>query len=256
MGLSTVNDVITPFLQNAGAEIQFKIPLQLAQFLIPAVSSGILSMGTILFVYMFIRSKEPLHLAMMLLAFIGVGFVFSETMVLASGAFLKNWRIGVQCQRMEQIFASFFLFGMPFLMAKILTLSEKWRKVNELIAWAGFVLAVGFTVIAFLAPDLFVSQTAHRANWMDEAADHGRGMEGPAYMIRDGLLALLIIYLVVCFIVDMVWHRRFRYLLPPFVGILIAIYGAVVDVISVYAYTFYDIFPESRHSRFTLGITL
>jgi methyl-accepting chemotaxis protein len=238
------------------AALQFKLHVQLAQFTVPAISSGILLMGFILFAYMYVRSREPLHLAMLLLAFIGAFFVFSELMVLASGGFLRNWGIGVQFHRLEQIFASFFLFGMPFLLSKMLTLNERWKKLNAAIAWTGFALACAFTAVSFIVPDLFVSQTIHRPNWLIDAADHGRGMEGPLYVVRDGLLALLIIYLVVCFITDMVWHRRFRYLLPSFIGILIAIYGAVIDVISVYAYSFYDFFPESRHSRFTLGITL
>ncbi len=238
------------------AAIQFKLQVQFAQFTIPAISAGVLLMGVILFAYMYIRSRDPLHLAMLALAFIGNGFIFSELMILASGGFFRDWRMGMQFHRLEQIFAAFFLFGMPFLMSKMLQLNERWRKANNIIAWTGFGIACVFATVAFIAPDLYVSQTAHRANWLADAADHGRGMEGPLYVARDGLLALLIIYLVTCFIAEMVWHRRYRYLLPSFIGILIAIYGAVIDVISVYAYTFYDFFPESRHSRFTLGITL
>ena len=226
-----------------GTALQFKLQVQLQQFLIPAISAGILFMGFILFAYMYIRSRESLHLAMFVLSFVGAFFIFSEVMILASGAFLKDWSAGVQFHRLEQIFASFFLFGMPFLMSKMLQLNERWRKINGVIAWTGFALASAFTALSFIAPDLYVSQTIHRPNWLIDAADHGRGMEGPLYMVRDGFLALLIVYLVICFITDMVWHRRFRYLLPSFIGILIAIYGAVIDVISVYSYRFYDIFP-------------
>lgn len=50
---------LTQLLSNAGtAKFNFKIPVHLAQFLIPALSSGILFMDTVLLAYMFIQKNH------------------------------------------------------------------------------------------------------------------------------------------------------------------------------------------------------
>ena len=74
--------------------------------------------------------------------------------------------------------------------------------------------------------------------------------------MRDGLIGLMIVYALVCFIFEMIRHRKFAYILPPFIGFLFAIYGAFVDIVYVYTLVYYDPTPWSPHSRFTVGITI
>jgi methyl-accepting chemotaxis protein len=255
-----ISELHVTFQWTLATMIAFKQALTLTQFMIPLICCGVLLMGFFLFTYIQIRFRERMHLTMMLLAFIGFMFVFSESMVLLIGGWMLRPDAGMQFHRLEQVWASLFIFIIPFLLSNLLELRPGWQKANRFLAMAGLAVAAGFILISFIQPDLFVSMTKHRDDWLLRQADHGRGFQGPLYPIRDAVLFLFIIYSVICFIVEMVMHRRFRYLVPTFIGLLLAIHGALVDMLSTYNTgenaMFYDIFPGSRHSRFVLGITL
>jgi len=235
--------------------VEFQIKLALSQYFIPALCSGVLLLGFVLYLYMFLNTREKLHLVMMFMGFVGFGFVFSEAMILTAG-WMYNASAGLQWHRIEQIFATGFIVAIPSLLYTLLGLTPKWQRINRYIIPASAMVWLGFIIISFVLPDHFVSMTQHRANWLIDQADHGRGQEGILYAVRDAFLAFFILYGVVCFIADMILHRKFRQLLPAFTGLLLAIYGAVIDTLSVYTGNFYDFFPESRHARFVIGISL
>ncbi len=235
----------------------FKTPIALSQYFIPVMCSGVLLLAWVLFAYMYARSRQILHLSMFFLSFFGFGFVFSESMVLSVGAFRLEHALGMQFHRVEQLSGAFFIFGASFFIHGIVDLGERWRKVNRVITIAGLVLGFLFFAIAFIGPDLYISQTVHKQGWDFMQSEYGRGQEGPAYMARDALIFLVILYAVACFILDMIRHRRLGYIILPFIGFLLAIHGAVVDIVNIWANHFYlDPFPFSKHSRFTVGITL
>lgn len=234
----------------------FKIPIVLPQLLIPAVFSGILLLGWLLFLYMYLRSKQMLHLTMMLLSFLGFIFVFSEAMILSVGEWHYDASIGWQFHRAEQLAGAFFLVVVPMLVQSLTELTPLWRKINRYITIGGLVIAVIILIIAIVVPDAFISQTNHKANWDVMQSEWGRGQEGPVYQARDALIGIIILYAIVCFIFEMIRYRRFAYILPPFIGFLLAIDGAAVDILKIYTDTYYDLTPGSPHSRFAVGITL
>jgi len=235
--------------------IEFKEVLYPSQFIVAWMCSGILVMGLLLYISMFINTRERLHLAMMLLGFTGTCFVMSEALILTAG-WLVNADLGMKFHRTEQIGASFFIFSIPFMLHYYLVMNETWRKINRVVFSLGLLIALFFLVISFVSPDLFVSQTIHRKDWLLRQADHGRGQEGPLYMVRDGILGIIILYGIACFVADMLMNRRLRYLFAPFIGLAFAVYGAVIDVLSVYTGKFYDFLPDARHSRLVLGLTV
>ncbi|MBN1534903.1 MAG: hypothetical protein JXA20_19690 [Spirochaetes bacterium] len=237
------------------------VPIVLSQYIPPLVCFGMLLMGALIFAYIFIRFRDLQYLNMMLMALTGMVFVLCEALILVIGGMMRNPLLGMQFHRMEQIAAAFFIFLIPFQLYNFLQLTPRWKGFHRTLSIAGLTVALGFIVVALLQPDLYVSVTVHRQDWLLREADHGRGMQGPLYMVRDAVLFLLIIYAVVCYSVDMAMHRELRYALFTFIGLFLVIYGAVIDMISSYttdsnlAYTV-DPFPESRHSRFVIGITL
>jgi hypothetical protein len=237
------------------------IPISLSHYVPPLVCFGMLFMGFLIFTYISVRFRDLQNLNITLLALVGAAFVVSEAMVMLVGGVMKDPALGMQFHRAEQIAASLFIPAIPFQLYNSLDLTPRWKRFHLYLACAGLAMAAGFITVAFINPDLFVSVTVHRQDWLLREADHGRGMQGPLYPVRDAILFLLILYAVGCYIVDMLMHRQFRYILFNLAGILLAIYGAVIDVISTYtvdsnvAYTF-DPFPGSRHSRFVIGITL
>jgi len=233
--------------------------VSLSQLVPPLICFGMLLMGLFIFSFIYFSVRDRLYLSMSVLAFAGAVFVFGESMVLPLGSLLGNPMLAMQFNRLEQAAGPVFLFAIPFMLGSLLVIGPLWQKANRVVAIAGLVLAFGFILIAFVTPDLYISVTNHREDWTTRPGEYGRGLQGPVYDVRDALLGLLIVYAVCCFLVDMIRGRRLRYLLPSFLGILLAIYGAAVDIVGTHtadSRVAFDISPNLEYSRFTIGITL
>ncbi len=235
--------------------IQFQEILHPSQIFPAIFCAGVLFFGMLLYILLFIKSRDTLHLSMVVIGIAGFSFVVSESLILIMGWLLKP-DAGMQFHRTEQIGATLLVFGIPYFLHQMLDMTPGWKKINTIIYRVMLWITVLIILIAFIHPDIFVSVTQHRHDWLLRQADHGRGVEGPLYMARDGILALLILYAFFSFIIDMVIHKRVKYLLMSFIGLILAIYGAVIDVISVYTGQFYDFTPDIRFARFVVGITL
>jgi len=235
--------------------VEFDVPLTATQ-LFPAVfCSGILFLGLLLYIVMYINSKDRLHLSMIIMGGAGFVFVLGEALILSCG-WTYNPNLGMQFHRMEQSAATVLIFGMPFMLHNLIEMTPAWKKASKYICYVTFFISLIIVIAAFIMPDLFISVEIHRADWLMRQADYGRGKEGPLYMVRDGLLGLLIIYMLTSFLTDMFRHKHLRYLMLAFIGLLIAVTGAVIDVMSVYTGKFYDLTPDSRYSRFVVGMTV
>ncbi|HNI96167.1 MAG TPA: methyl-accepting chemotaxis protein [Leptospiraceae bacterium] len=233
----------------------FEELLSVSIFFPAAFCSGLLFLGSLLYTTMYFNTKENLHLSMAVLGTAGFCFVFGETMVLASG-WMLNPSLGMQFHRIEQIAATLLIPGILMMLQHLLQIGDSWKRFNQKLVWFGFILFGVIFIISFVFPEIFVSQTVHREDWMQRQADHGRGKEGILYLVRDGFFGLLILYAIGCFLTDIFSGNRLRYLLLSFLGLLTAVTGAVIDVISVYTHHFYDFTPDSKHSRFVAGISV
>jgi len=236
--------------------IEFKFKLIVGTLLLPTICTGLLFTGTMLFIYIYLRLKNKLYLSMSLMGLYSMIFVGSEMMILAFGSWLHKPEAGMQFHRIEQVAGAFFIVGLPYLLAYLLELNSKWKKINVVVIYAAFFVSIIILFAAFIAPDLFISVTKHKELWMVYETDHGRGQEGILYGFRDTALTIIIFYSITCIIVDMIWHRNFKKTLFPLIGILFAISGAAIDIIFVYTKQYYDLTPNIEFSRFSLGISL
>lgn len=233
----------------------FPVPLQPVQILVPALCAGILFMGFLVFTYISVRSKERLHITMSLLSLLGFCFVTGEMLTMVAGGWMLNPEAGRVFHWFTQISVAGFIVAVPSIVLTLLELNPVWRTATKY--WMILMAVVWVTMIAasLISPDLFISFNKPRADWLEKQADHGRGQEGVLYLVRDVLLALSILYGLISFLLSLFLERKLRILLPVFAGLLLAVAGAVADIISVYTGEFPDFFPESRFSRFTPGIT-
>ena len=232
----------------------FQEYLSVSIFLPSAFCAGILFLGSLLYASMYWNTRDPLHLGTTVLGIAGFCFVGSETMVLAGG-WMLNPELGMWFHRFEQIAATLMLPAILMVLQHLLVINPFWKKLNRILIFIGFGIFILMTIIAFVTPDLFVSQTIHREDWLTRQADHGRGKEGSLYPLRDAFFGFVILYSIGCYIVDMI-KGNLNYLLFSFIGLLVAVSGAVIDVISVYTHQFYDFTPDSKHSRFVVGISV
>jgi diguanylate cyclase (GGDEF)-like protein/PAS domain S-box-containing protein len=237
---------MTIFDQNIG----------LIQLLIPAFCSGILIIGNIQYLYISLRRKDSLYISLTLVGFLSLLFVLSHLLNLIIGGIMIRPNAGMQIHRIEQLTATYLIFGLPYFLTHLLKLNEKWRRVNVILSYAGLAVSCMITVIAFASPDLFVSVTRHTGPWKTMAAFHGRGQEGIVYQVRDMIFGLLFVYAAVCFAADIIMNKSYRHLWMPMMGCLIAALAALDDVVYIHTGSFTGIFSDIVFARFTLGITV
>ena len=235
--------------------MHFQNSLTIIQLFLPPICTGLLLTGFILYAYLSFNFKSTLYWAITILGFLAFIFVGCETGILIYGSWMKKEFIGMQFHRIEQISGAFFFFAFPNLLINLLKLNEKWKKFNKFLTYSGLFLAIAITVLALLYPDLYISINKHKPTYLTYESDYGRGNEGLVYFIRDIFLFAVIVYGVVCIIIDFIWYKN-REIISTFIAILIAIFGAITDILYVHTGKNFDILPNLVYSRFSAGLTL
>jgi len=233
---------------------QFSVNLNFLELIIPAGSSGAILIGLLLFSYIYWRWNDKKYLAMICFAACAFLFVFCETLVITS-SITGSSAFGRLFHRIEQLGGAFFLVSLPWLLHHVLILTPLLKKINSCIIKIGLFFAAAVTVISFVNPDLFISFINHKETWQKIQSDFGRGQEGILYMVRDIYLGLLIFYSFLIITHDLLYYKKLRYTLPMFIGMAIAIMGAVNDTLHVY-YGYHIFLSGINFSRFSSGITL
>ncbi len=232
------------------------IPLSLSTLFIPLVCGGGLLVGTLFFLYIFTRTRDQLHLAMGLLAFSAFSLVFAEGMILYFGGIEHRIATGRQFHRIEQLAGLLFIVTFPYFIGHFLKFEGRLKRVNDWIVWIGLGFVIVVAVVAFILPDLFVSQTIPHPNWLHFAGDYGRGKEGALYGLRDAVLGLLFCYCLVMTVRGLVKTQNNTYLVPMFIGLLVAMFQAVDDIQFVHTKVHIGPFPNVQYSRFAVGVSI
>ncbi len=235
-------------------ELNFIIPIQLSELIVPAVCTGILFAGVMLFLYIYLKTRINLYAAIFFMSVLSFLFVANETLIITFGSFMKNLQISRQAHRLEQIAGAFFIPAVLFFTHTLTEPLIRKRKVRRVLLYLGLFAAVVFTVIAFVVPDWFISQSKPSSNWLYTESSYGRGFEGPAYMIRDILLGLIIAYMLFFIIREMVRSKSSSLLLPIIIGLVIAIITAADDISHSYT-DIHFFFPNASFPRFATGVT-
>lgn len=101
--------------------IPFKEIISASQIFPAIFCAGVLFFGLLLYILLYVKSKDNLHLSMIIIGIAGFTFVLSESLILTMGWLLKP-DIGMQFHRMEQVGATLLVFGLPFFLHQMLHL--------------------------------------------------------------------------------------------------------------------------------------
>jgi two-component sensor histidine kinase len=225
--------------------------------LVPAVCAGILFTGMGMFLYLYISSRENVHLAMLLLSLLAALFTTSEFFFIIYGAIRENSATGVQFHRLEQVLGAYFIFALPFFLYHHLSPGPPVEKFTRSITYIGFAFALLITVIAYAEPDLFISvKNTRLTNWHIDVPTLRRGREGIFYHLRDLGLGIIFFYSIFILILDIIKNKSFRYTLVIFIGALAGTYFAAEDIIHVYTGHHIDFFKNTDYQRFPVGLSI
>jgi len=218
---------------------------------LPLISTGAITTGIVLSLIIFFNWKNPLYLATFILGIISFLYVFCEAFIIISSYIMDNPSLGRITYRIEQLFITYFLFGLPFLLSFSIRLYKNWQITNRLISFLGLGIALFLTITAFLKPDSFISTTIYASKSL------GRGQEGFLYPIRDLCLIIFTVYSLSFLIFELFTNKNnllFTFLL--LIGLLIIIFTALDDTIYIYKGIHIGLFQDQNFSRVSLGVTL
>jgi diguanylate cyclase (GGDEF)-like protein/PAS domain S-box-containing protein len=233
-----------------------KMNIDIMEILLPAVCAGILMVGNILFLYIYIRGKNSLHLSLLIAGLIS--FIYTGTHILyltVSGKSSYSFA-GMQLYSLEHGVAAFILFCVPYFLTYFLELNPQWQRVNKAVSYAGLVIACIILNISFLSPDIFISIIKQSAGFLSAGANFARWKPGIVWQIRDVLFVILFFYSIVCFLFDLVWNRRLQYIILPLIGFICASLFIIDETVYMHFGSFTGIFSGFHFPRFTIGITI
>ncbi len=182
---------------------------------LPAVglsfSVGVLFLGISVFTYLYVRTREPIHLATVLLGLTVAWFNLGEL-----GVFLASEQgdvsIGWQIDRVQALAVASIFFSGHYLGYNLYGLTPRWRRVNRMIWVVGLVAFFAFCVVAFAAPDLYVSVSTPAPPGLGIRWIAYRGRPGPLYYLRDVLVLLYFVYVIVQVVFEIRLNHKFRYM--------------------------------------------
>jgi len=218
------------------------------------ICMGILFIGSVSFTYLYLSTREKLHLAMLLVGIAGLIFVGGELAVLFS-YLADNPPLGRQMHRIQALAAAAFIINLPFLVYQMMELNDVLKKTTLALYWAGFALFVALAAAAFIEPSLFISQDIPMAGELNIWLAPVRGKTGPLFILRDAIVAAFMLYTIFCMAYEVIMHRRYSYALFPLAGSVIAVLFVYFDFLHIYNPR--NIMHVDSHSSFTsIGITI
>ena len=132
--------------------IMLNLNIEIMAILIPAVCTGILMVGNILFFYIYIRRKNNLHLSLLIVGLFSFLYAGVHLLNLIAHEIFSYYAASMYLYRLENAVAAFFLFCIPYFLTYFLVLKPQWQNVNKAIAFAGLVVACIIFNIAFSLP--------------------------------------------------------------------------------------------------------
>lgn len=217
--------------------------------------AGILLIGVLLFVLIYFFSRNDLHRAVIFLSLFGLFFVVAEIGITL--CYLNSEVIlGRQIHRLQALSVAFFIFGIPYFLYSLAELNEVWHAINHYIAYACLCVFIAIAVIAFAAPELFVSQSESGARFIRQISYYSvRGKTGSVYTARDVILTVMMLYMLFVLLVDLRWHKHYKYIIYPLIASILGIGSALLDYLYIYG-GMEDILRFRGHSSyFSFGIT-
>ncbi len=208
-----------------------------SSIIVPTLFLGMLAVSTLVFLLLSLRTQEPLYRALLLTSAAGLASIAAQIAGLAALAFSERLDIVVQLYRLEQIVVSLYLVCMPLLLESIVRLSRWQRRMNHGLL-VGMLAACGaILLVAFLAPELFVSISTDSIVAADGGAAFSPAMRrtdaGYVRVARDAFLALIALFTIAALLRNL-RKENLRTVLPVTLGLILAMVAGIDDLWMIY----------------------
>jgi len=225
------------------------IPVLLLSF-----CSGILLIGSLLYLFVYIFEKKRLFLTILILGTLGFIFTLSDVLVIIFSV-VKNPGPALFLHRVEALSALFFSFALPMLLSDMLELGKNFKTFNAVLYKTLFIISSIILITSLVIPELFIS-ASKPAGILITPWNLGRGTPGILYRLRDFLIFYSVLYTFFSIIADIIVNKRVRYLGLILLGIIIGIISGAFDIIQGMMELEKGLFSSRIYSYFGLGFTI
>ncbi|MFP4510000.1 MAG: putative bifunctional diguanylate cyclase/phosphodiesterase [Spirochaetaceae bacterium] len=211
-----------------------------SSIIVPTLFLGMLSVSSLVFLLLTIRTRTPLYHALLLTSTVALISIGAQIAGLATLGFTGDVALVAQWYRLEQVVVSIYMLSIPLLLESMVELSPRHRKLNHVLLGLLLMFCSAIAVSAFAVPDLFVSLSVSGegvASFENGLAplmpEMRRSAAGPLRQARDLLLGGLSVYAVVSLLLY-VRRENARTVLPVATGLVIAIAAGIDDLWMIY----------------------
>ncbi|MCX8059036.1 MAG: EAL domain-containing protein [Spirochaetes bacterium] len=230
--------------------------IKLIELFIPGIGSGLILFGTILFLYLYFKTRISLYFSTFLIGLCALIFVGSEFFIIYIGGIIRNRGVGIYFHVLQQLGGLWFSFTFPLFIKNFLKQTKIALRINLFLIYVGFLFSLIVTFIAFYKPDLFISFNIPNDKWMILAANYSRGKEGILYYFRDFYLYIIILYFYIYIIYNISKCKNIPVIKEILIGLTISILAAIDDMYFVYKGRYIGFFTQFPFSRFSAGLII
>ncbi len=222
--------------------------------LLLSICSGILLIGSLLYLFVYIFEKKRLFLTILIMGILGFTFTTCEVLVIIFSS-VQNSSMALFFHRIQAVAALFFSFALPMLLSDILELGKKFKKFNTILYKTLVLISLILLILSFVYPESFLS-SIKPSDSLITPWNFGRGTPAILYRVRDILIFASTIYTLIAISADIIINRRIRYLGLILLGIVIGTFSGAVDIIKGIMELDRGLFSSRIFSYFGLGFTV
>ncbi|MBN2433954.1 MAG: response regulator [Spirochaetes bacterium] len=189
--------------------------------------SGMIFVGTILSLYVYLTSKETLYLSTAILGILGTSLTAFEASVIILGL-IHYPETAYYFHRLQALTVTLFIPAMLYFVLQVTSITKK-REITGFALLSALLFSFLCIIIAFWHPDYFLLIKNHPSQYT-ALWNIGRGIAGPLYKIRDFIIALTALISIVCLAIESFSKHKKRHIQLVFMGAAIAIITGIADM--------------------------
>ena len=190
--------------------------------------SGMIFVGTILSLYVYLTSKETLYLSTAILGILGTSLTAFEASVIILGM-IHYPETAYYFHRLQALTVTLFIPSMLYFVLQVTSITKN-RKVTGFILISALLFSILCIIIAFWHPGYFLRIKNHPSQYTS-LWNVGRGIAGPLYKIRDIIIALIALLSIACLAIESFFRHKKRHIQLVFIGAIVALITGIADMI-------------------------
>ncbi|TAL39932.1 MAG: response regulator [Spirochaetes bacterium] len=218
-----------------------------------SLCSGILLIGTVLYLYVYSVTRTRLYLATVIIGSLGILYTCIDMLVIVSG--IRGLpRTGMEFHRIEALVVAYYMFALPYMFHHMLELTPALKRANRAIYSTTLVIAVFMTAWAFISPNEYLA-LSRVPGTVETPWNLGRGTPGILYRVRDFIIFALSMYTLALMVVEIRLTRKTRRAILLLAGLVIGISTGVTDLVLAVSERDTGLFTIRTFPLFCLGVT-